>query len=384
MMKQPQSASLAVTQSQNHTKNTSYAPRDVANAPAIKQFIKQRSATRQDSPEIEQWLLNHFYRHVIGNFNPIDKNACFVIKDMQQAQSLFLPNPTPNWVITKFKSSQPSEVFWIDPQHVEILALETKLVEFLNSRQGTSLEGKLLKINCQQALQQWQTEHDLITKWLNIGKQSHHPNAVKLFLQTSHGAFYELLPHSDDFRAEMAYESQHMQHCLGQFAQRNLLKGGYGEHYASSAEAGKLRIFSYRVGNLPRITISVEVNDNGNLSIDQLKGKQNRPPIEKYQEPVINFLSKLNIHDNTINDDVIAMNIVQIHGQWQLANKITSEVDKLYLLQHYPNLANQLILDTPLLQWLSIVHHPEGVDKIHVLPEIQQTLNFAQSPSLTN
>ena len=48
---------------------SAYRPRDVVNAPAIKQRIRERSAARGDSEEIAAWLGNHFYRHVIGNLD---------------------------------------------------------------------------------------------------------------------------------------------------------------------------------------------------------------------------------------------------------------------------------------------------------------------------
>lgn len=67
--------------------------------------------------------------------------------------------------------------------------------------------------------------------------------------QTPHGRFVELHGSRAVLRAEMAYESFHMQHCLGQFADRERLEGGYGEHYAKPCEEGRLRLFSLRDAN---------------------------------------------------------------------------------------------------------------------------------------
>ena len=44
-----------------------YAARDVANAPELKAAIVRRSAARGDSPEVAQWLVNHFFRFLVGN-----------------------------------------------------------------------------------------------------------------------------------------------------------------------------------------------------------------------------------------------------------------------------------------------------------------------------
>jgi len=48
--------------------HSSYQPRNVFNAPVIKEHIARRSARRRDPADIAAWLLNHFYRHIIGNF----------------------------------------------------------------------------------------------------------------------------------------------------------------------------------------------------------------------------------------------------------------------------------------------------------------------------
>ena len=64
-----------------------YKARDVVNAPAIKQRIKERSAAREDAPDVAAWLGNHFYRHVVGNLQA-DEPAVQRIADAQQLQEL--------------------------------------------------------------------------------------------------------------------------------------------------------------------------------------------------------------------------------------------------------------------------------------------------------
>ncbi len=52
-------------------------------------------------------------------------------------------------------------------------------------------------------------------------------------------------------------------------------------------------LFSLRDGNnIPHVTISLVVGNNG-LSIDQIKGKQNRHPIKKYANDVLSLLRHL-------------------------------------------------------------------------------------------
>jgi len=47
-----------------------YAPRNALNASELKRGIAERSKARGDAPEVGKWLLNHFYRHLVGNFQP--------------------------------------------------------------------------------------------------------------------------------------------------------------------------------------------------------------------------------------------------------------------------------------------------------------------------
>jgi len=117
--------------------------------------------------------------------------------------------------------------------------------------------------------------------------------ALREVLRTPNGTFFEFDGSHAALREEMAYESYHMQHCLGQFASLKKLSGGYGEQYAQAAQDGRLRLFTLRgAGNLPHVTISLDVAADG-LRVDQIKGKQNRHPVRKYADDVLQFLRAL-------------------------------------------------------------------------------------------
>ncbi|RBJ62844.1 hypothetical protein C3L29_041840, partial [Pseudomonas sp. MWU12-2534b] len=49
---------------------------------------------------------------------------------------------------------------WIDPLEPQLLHQEAVLVEFLTSRRGTALEGKLHRITCPPALALWEKEKE--------------------------------------------------------------------------------------------------------------------------------------------------------------------------------------------------------------------------------
>ena len=50
-------------------------------------------------------------------------------------------------------------LWWVEPDSAPLLALESRLLEFLSTRRGTALQGKLQRINCPQALARWTLEH---------------------------------------------------------------------------------------------------------------------------------------------------------------------------------------------------------------------------------
>ncbi len=249
----------------------------------------------------------------------------------------------------------------MEPDSAPLLALESRLLEFLSTRRGTALEGKLQRINCPQALARWTLEHLAFARKSESGWAEHRPGAVRPLLRGQLGVFVEFDAQSPDLRAEMAYESQMMRHCLGQFSARGALRGGYGEHYAEACEQGRLRLFSYRTGTAqPRITVSAQVLDGGRLRIDQIKGKQNRPPIARYLADVLALLNHLDA-DGEAPADALAMGIVRrpAHllasghtGAWCAASELHTEAEQLWLLQAHPALLEQLDIRSPLMQWL--------------------------------
>jgi len=385
-----------------------YQPRDVVNAPDIKAAIARRSAERGDSEAITAWLSNHFYRHIIGNFQaeppavqPIHHWGEFEakyqfyapdwahkmlerLKDRQSAHLPFAPNP----------ADTPPLAWWIEPDSQPLLTLEARLLEFLQSRQGTALEGKLQRINCPQALARWTLEHLEFARKQECGEAVHQPHVVRPLLQGSHGSFVEFDPNCPQLRQEMAFESQMMGHCLGQFADRQQWTGGYGEGYASACEQGRLRLISYRNQHgspHPHITISVHVQPDGSLRMDQIKGKQNRPPIERYHADVLALLNHLGT-DEHIPPDALDIGLVRrpdalrSHGQpaWCLARDLTSEAEQYWLLQKHPRLLHAEQLQSPLMQWLLAACYKKLSNQIpeQLLARMPRTLALSQTLQL--
>ncbi|MCS6474589.1 hypothetical protein NX871_32615, partial [Burkholderia thailandensis] len=171
----------------------------------MKEGIAARSRARGDGDDVHAWLLNHFYRHVVANFVPAR-----VIASLDDAQRALAPASVPAWVVARFggaadtRGGQPgaalAPVVWVDPAEPSLLALEARVVEFLESRVGTSLAGKLDRINCPQALALWEEEHARIAARVERGWRESRPEAVRTLLELPGGRVVEVLPGSPPLR----------------------------------------------------------------------------------------------------------------------------------------------------------------------------------------
>ncbi|PMS14936.1 hypothetical protein C0Z18_29655 [Trinickia dabaoshanensis] len=337
-----------------------YAPRNALNADALKAAIAARSRTRGDNDAVRSWLLNHFYRHVVANFEPARP-----IESIDDARDALGGTSIPAWVQARFAVPRtaahdaPAPVVWVDPAAPQLLVLEARLVEFLESRTGTSLDGKLDRINCPQALALWEKEHARIAARLERGWRESQPDALVELLNTPSGRFVEFRHDCALLRAEMAFETYVMRHCLGQFADRQALTGGYGERYAEAIEAKRLRLVSFRdKQGQPHITISLIVRAGGKPKVEQVKGKQNRPPIARYIDDLLACLNALDTNDAT-PPDCIAIGIVRTESGWGRIENVRDAASQAKLIGRYPQLFPRLAAPAPVVEWLVAARQPE-------------------------
>lgn len=371
------------------TKNSAYGPRNVLNAPEIKKAIQYRSVQRQDSPAVKAWLENHFFRHIVANLVSNEPEV-IEIKTLEQARQYLNISTSPEWLTNQFQTnhshrsvsyaqvkshSSSQAIWWIDPAGGLLLQLEQRLLEFLNSRQGSSLEGKLDRVNCPQALAIWSAEHTQFENSQYSGWREHSDDAVRLMMPLPDAGLYELLASSPHFRSELVYESQYMRHCLGRFQDIHAFKGGYGEHYASLCEQGKMRIFCYRTGqHHPKITISGWVNEQGQLSLDQIKGKQNIAPVAKYHHHLLQILNYLPC-DLTTPADALAIGLVRLPSEWKFISDIRDETEQAFVAMKYPQLCHFIQEPCAWVQWLIAAVHPNLIkDKSIQLPRVLEVM----------
>lgn len=262
--------------------------RDIVNAPELRESIISRSQQRRDDPEITQWLSKKLYDQLLKDFNPV-----FIVNSIEAWKSCLPQHPIPKWFSKKLIQQPDAHMLYIDPFHEKILELERPIIEFFQSRLHSNIKGRFMNMTLEQVMHAWHKDHEAMKKRLAKGQWDSSPHAVKAIFQGKTGQFFEIDATGQLLRQEMAYESWHMQHCLGQFEDLTRLRGGYGEQYVQAKEDGEKRYFSLRDEfNKPHVTISFEL-DADHWFIEQIKGKQNDVPIQKYADDVLDFLNKI-------------------------------------------------------------------------------------------
>ncbi|WP_025126961.1 hypothetical protein [Pseudomonas sp. PH1b] len=338
-------------------RTSSYAARNLLNADELKRGISQRSQERTDEGPVQSWLLNHFYRHLAGNFEPARR-----ILTQEEAAAAMGTDLLPAWVSGYFSAAAKAQaedamtatvpLVWVDPQDPQLLHQEAQFVEFLTSRKGTALEGKLDRITCPQALALWAKEHAQMAARVDQGWRQSSDQALRVAVTCAEHTWVEMRPDSPLLRAEMAFESYVMRHCLGQFANRRALTGGYGERYAEAVEQQGMRVFSLRdAQGQPHITVNLIIQDGGSLTVEQVKGKQNRPPVERYFQDLLLLLNTLDT-DSQTPADCIAIGIVRTEAGWLRIEAVSDPEAQTRLVARYPQLFSRLDAPSAMVEWL--------------------------------
>lgn len=109
---------------------------------------------------------------------------------------------------------------------------------------------------------------------------------------------------------------------------------------------------------------------DGSLQVEQIKGKQNRPPVARYAPDVVALLNHLPLNEE-VPQDAIAMGVLrrpshllQANPQlspWCSVQELTSDAEQLWLMQQHPELLVRLDLQSPLMQWM-VAARKDSVD----------------------
>jgi hypothetical protein len=373
---------------------SAYKARDVVNAPAIKQRIKERSAERGDAADVAPGWATISTAMWWAICRPTSLPCC----------ALPTPGSCRSWPAAR--SRRPGR--WSGWRAAGRLRAARALVGAARQRRpagagdtagGISLHPQGHLSRRQAAARELPTGAGALDAGAsgfrekqNSGRVEHSQSAVHGLLRGQHGTFVEFDGTSAQMRQEMAYESQMMGHCVGQFANRKSFSGGYGEHYAEGLESGRMRLFSYRTGTAqPRITVNAYVQKDGKLQIEQIKGKQNRPPIARYMPDVVTLLNHLPLNDE-VPEDALSMGIVRRPPEllkahpglapWCSVQELQTDDEQLWLMQQHPALLPRLNLQSPLMQWMVAARKDsldsEVIERMPKSAALKQTLVMAR------
>ncbi|MGO4261747.1 DUF1266 domain-containing protein [Lysobacter sp. TAB13] len=330
---------------------TPAAARDVINADKIRAAIARRSRGRHDHADIARWLQTHFFRWAINSFEHV-----LPVRSIEGWRTCIGEPSPPAWFLSKLAAAG-APMIYIDPEHHLLRDREARMVEFFHARLGSRLAGKFHRITFADAEAAWSKDHERMQRRSKRGWWPSQPHALAEVVATPHGRFVELRAIGQTLRGELAYESFHMQHCLGQFAQRDRLEGGYGEHYAHGCEQGRIRLFSLRdPNNGPHVTVSL-IEDLGEWSLDQVKGKQNTIPDAKYASDVLCLLNAVRPRDIG-SLDLSRLGIVAQNEGDEVAYVAFADLRdaarRHALLGAFPHLLAQHPQPDPFAQWLAL------------------------------
>ena len=343
--------------------------RNLLNVKELRAKIISRHA---DCPEsILAWLKKPFMRYLQNEFEGVTP-----VTSLDDLVLLDLGAP-PAWLVEKLKKGEA--FIYIAATHPDLIARENSCVEWLSSRLGTKDEPKFLRMTAAHILEKQRRTHARLAAFAQKGFRATTGGALRKVKTIGTLTCYELVADHPEFRQELMNETVMVQHCVGLFDDRKALTGGVGEHYARNAEDGKVRLYSFRTrsGNA-RVTLSVMLQD-GVERVEQLKGKQNRPPAVQYHQAMLGALRALDLvaedHPDLMAVGVLAQNGASASVFDQSSDEITR------YLHRFPQLFLGIAEPTMQQLWVAIPAAPE-LSKDITLPASLQTLIAMTDPFL--
>jgi len=274
--------------------------RDVLNAPAIKQWI-QDAAQRINNSNGKAWFQSQLFNYLINQSN-----------DPQMIQPVTnLPNDAPEWLIKKLQLGSP--VYQITPSD-DFVQKVSETIDWVNAW-TTENPNSRINYTWDQAIRAADAWHKELARGKEWGDETFDDEGIKTFHLYDDG--YRWV----DIQSEQCLnrEGGRMGHCVGS--------------YGGSVSSGQVRILSLRSPtNTPHVTVEIgnpnapywqaqdryaamvaaiengsavdQVSDQKHFSfmssdaepptpptvmsgdtlgnINQIKGKQNKPPVPKY------------------------------------------------------------------------------------------------------
>ena len=345
--------------------------RNVINIEEIEIYLSHFSNEKKLPTPIDSWLKKAFVRWIINHFTKVQ-----VVNSVEQYK-LLVNDTVPLW----FVLNDDIEFIYIDITEHEFLETLNTCVEFLSSR-TTNLSHKFPRMTVEHVLKKSQQEH------LRMQEKK------RKFIETSNEAIervftfenlhvVKFLAHHKELSLEMARESALMQHCLGEFENVEKGEGGYGSYYFGLIKKESITLYSLRdEKNMPHATISVSYK-RGEAWLDQIKGKQNLAPIERYVPASVAFFNHLKLQQN-YHQDCLAMGVVFAKGKSQQLCAISDESMQQHFIAYDPSFIEHLPKPSQSSLWLASLRDPKKVGLLKETSDAMKIASLLQHPLLMN
>ncbi len=345
--------------------------RNIINIDQLKHEIDTYVERQQLPEEIHCWLHKTFLRWLINSFTP-------VVEVMSEQHFLSLTGESPpHWFVHKKEQCQ---FFYINPHQAEFQESLTRSSEWLASKYPR-LAAKFPRMTVPQILKKWQKDHKRMQRrrrnYLDTSG-----DAIRKCFEFEQFTIVEFIPKHPELFLEMVRESHYMQHCLGEFDEPKKGIGGYGQYYLDRINNEDLRLFSLRDHvNKPHVTLALYFQDD-QLWVEQIKGKQNRSPVDRYVPTVQAFLNEFSIHHHVYDADCVGMGLVYEAGRSTHISEISDEKILQILVAREKSLFEKVNHPSPELCWLASLRDPASVTSIEHATDPMKLAAVLQMPLL--
>lgn len=265
--------------------------RDVINAPDVKAWVKQL-AQRATSPTGQQWVVSQVFDYLINKAE--DQEMVSQVRD--------IPDGSPDWLVAKMQSGSPLYQVRTTP---EFATTVSGVIDWVNEWTQEH-PGARINYTWEQAVKAADEWHKELAKGAQYGEEDPNDEGLATVKVYPDGMRWVIVRS----KACLSREGGRMGHCVG--------------GYYPKVESGEVMILSLRSAkNTPHVTIEIgqpnldwwnhimaELNrdemqyqfDFMKMSpaagdtlgeIHQIKGKQNKAPVEKYVPYVVDLITKL-------------------------------------------------------------------------------------------
>lgn len=211
----------------------------------------------------------------------------------------FINSNLRNWLINNYEGKlhnikKPHDPFWVD----KALKNGDKIYDLDFSKEKSTFmhwidylntinPNKVSHISVPQLKEKVKIWEKALEK--NLGNSSLNEDGIRIIGSDKDYTWVEVFG-----KESLKREGDNMGHCVG------------GEGYQRDVDKGITKIYSLRdKNNMPHVTIEYNVPDK---ILVQIKGKSNKPPVDKYRDIIINFIRKLDINE-AYEEDLINLDL---------------------------------------------------------------------------